>query len=176
VTRASVRREVVIDVAAATAWGVVGQPELLPTWFPGIVACRVDGDRRTVTLASGLTIGETILTNDPLLRRFQYRIDPGLLSEHLASVDVIPLGPERCLVTYATDAAPATMAVVMGGATGAALDELRRRLTPPAATGGPTDGPHSGGRAPGGAPPAARPGGDAGDGRHGPAPCERRHG
>jgi hypothetical protein len=176
VTRASVRREVVIDVPAAAAWGIVGRPELLHTWFPGVVGCRVDGDRRTVTLASGLTIGETILTNDPLQRRFQYRIDPGLLSEHLASVDVIALGPERCLVTYATDAAPATMAVVMGGATGAALEELRRRLAPPAAAGGRADGSQPGGRAPGGAPPAARPGGDAGGGTPGPAPCERRHG
>lgn len=127
-TRGSVRREVAIGVDADAAWAVVGRPELLHHWFPGVVDCRVDDDVRTITLATGLHFTETILTNDPLQRRFQYRIDGALFTEHLASLDVIALGPDRCLVTYATDAAPAAMAIVLGGATGAALDELRRQL------------------------------------------------
>ena len=126
--RGSVRREVVIGVDADTAWGVVGRPELLHRWFPGIVACEVAGDVRTVTLATGLTLDETILTCDPLQRRFQYRIAGGFFTEHLASVDVIPLDDATCMVIYASDAAPATMAVVLGGATGGALVELRRLL------------------------------------------------
>jgi carbon monoxide dehydrogenase subunit G len=126
--RGSVRREVVIGVDADTAWRIVGRPDLLHHWFPGVVACEVAGDVRTVTLATGVTLEETILTRDPLLRRFQYRISGGFFNEHLASVDVIALDETSCLVTYATDAAPATMAVVLGGATGAALAELRRLL------------------------------------------------
>lgn len=126
--RGSVRREVVIGVDADTAWGVVGRPELLHRWFPGIVACEVAGDVRTVTLATGLTLDETILTCDPLQRRFQYRIAGGFFTEHLASLDVIPLDDATCMVIYASDAAPATMAVVLGGATGGALVELRRLL------------------------------------------------
>jgi hypothetical protein len=127
-TRGSVRRDVVIGVDADTAWRVVGRPDLLHQWFPGVVACEVAGDVRTVTLATGLTFEETILTCDPLLRRFQYRISGGLFTEHLASLDVIALDETSCLVTYASDAAPATMAVVLGGATGDALAELRRLL------------------------------------------------
>jgi carbon monoxide dehydrogenase subunit G len=126
--RGSVRREAVIDASADDAWRLVGRPEVLHTWFPGVVDCRVEGDRRTVTLGTGLTFDETILTNDPLQRRFQYRITGGLFAEHLATLDVIALGEGRCLVTYATDADPATMAVVLGGAMGGALDELRRQL------------------------------------------------
>jgi hypothetical protein len=126
--RGSERREVVLDVSADAAWRVVGRPELLHHWFPGIVDCRVEGDRRTVTLATGLRMDEVILTNDPLQRRFQYRIDGGLFLEHLATLDVISLGDERCLVVYATDADPAAMAVVIGGAMTAALAELRRLL------------------------------------------------
>ena len=136
-TRGSVRREVVVDVDADTAWGVVGRPDLLHRWFPGIVDCAVTGDVRTVTLATGLTLDETILTCDPIQRRFQYRIDGGLLTEHLGSLDVVALDEATCLVTYATDAAPATMAVVLGGATGAALDELRRLLEAGAVIGDP---------------------------------------
>ena len=136
--RASVRREVVIKAGADDAWRLVGRPEVLHTWFPGIVDCRVEGDRRTVTLATGLTLDETILTNDPLQRRFQYRISGGLFVDHLASLDVIALGEHRCLVTYATDADPATMAIVLGGAMGGALDELRRQLEGAAAPAAPT--------------------------------------
>jgi carbon monoxide dehydrogenase subunit G len=126
--RGSVRREVVVGVDADTAWGVVGRPDVLHHWFPGIVGCEVAGDVRTVTLATGLTLDETILTHDPLQRRFQYRITGGFFTEHLASIDVVPLDERTCLVTYATDAAPATMAIVLGGATGGALAELRRLL------------------------------------------------
>jgi hypothetical protein len=126
--RGSVRREVVIGVDANTAWRVVGRPDLVHHWFPGVVGCEVAGDVRTVTLASGLTFEEAILTCDPLLRRFQYRISGGIFTEHLASVDVIALDETSCLVTYATDAAPAAMAVVLGGASGDALAELRRLL------------------------------------------------
>jgi Polyketide cyclase / dehydrase and lipid transport len=126
--RGSVRREVVIGVDADTAWRIVGRPELLHHWFPGVVACEVAGAVRTVRLATGIELEEAILTCDPLLRRFQYRISGGLFTEHLASVDVIALDDESCLVTYATDAAPAAMAVVLGGASGDALAQLRRLL------------------------------------------------
>ena len=126
--RASVRREVVVEVDADDARRVLGRPQLLHHWFPGVVDCQVVGDTRTVTLATGLTLDETILTNDALLRRFQYRIVGGFFTEHLATMDVIALEPGRCLITYGTDAAPATMAIVLGGATEAALAELRRQL------------------------------------------------
>ena len=126
--RASVRRERVIEVSADRAWEVVGRPELLHLWFPGIVACVVEGSTRTITLGTGVSLPETILTNDPLQRRFQYRISGGLFAEHLGTIDVVALDDARCLVTYSSDADPATMAVVLGGATRGALDELAAQL------------------------------------------------
>lgn len=126
--RASVRRERVIEVSAARAWAVVGRPDLLHLWFPGIVSCTVEGDSRTITLGSGVGLPETLLTNDPLQRRFQYRIAGGLFAEHLGTIDVIELADERCLVVYSSDADPATMAIVLGGATAGALTELARQL------------------------------------------------
>jgi hypothetical protein len=126
--RASVRRERVIEVPAEVAWAVVGRPDLLHLWFPGIDACEVEGDVRTVTLGSGLRLDERVLTNDPLQRRFQYRISGAFFAEHLGTIDVLALDEARCLVVYSSDADPATMAIVLGGATGAALDELARQL------------------------------------------------
>jgi hypothetical protein len=71
---------------------------------------------------------ETILANDPTQRRFQYRVAGGIFQEHLGTIDVVELGPERCLVVYASDAAPAAMSLVLGGATNGALVELRRQI------------------------------------------------
>ena len=126
--RASVRRERVIAVPADEAWAVVSRAEGLHLWFPGIVDCEVDGDTRTITLGTGIRLPETLLLNDPLQRRFQYRIAGGLFAEHLGTIDVVALDDERCLVVYSSDADPATMAVVLGGATGGALEELARQL------------------------------------------------
>ena len=126
--RASVRRERIIGVSADRAWELVGRPELLHHWFPGMVASPVEGTTRTVTTATGVSLAEDILTNDPLQRRFQYRISGGFFAEHLGTIDVIALEGDRCLVTYSSDVDPATMAVVLGGATNAALEELARQL------------------------------------------------
>lgn len=126
--RASIRHQVTIDRSAADVWTVVGRPDLLHHWFPGVVDCRVDGDERTITVGTGLRLDEVIVTHDHLQRRFQYRLVGGLFREHLGTIDVLDLGDDTCLVTYATDADPATMALVIGGGTGAALDELARQF------------------------------------------------
>lgn len=126
--RATTRRHVRIDRPASEVWAVIGRPELLHLWFPGIVACTVEGDRRDVTVATGITMSERIVTNDPVLRRFQYRLEGPLFKDHLASIDVIDLGDGTSLAVYATDADPATMALVLGGAAGEALEELRRQV------------------------------------------------
>ena len=126
--RGSERRQRLISVPADEAWAVVGRPELLHLWFPGIDACTVDGSTRTITTGMGLQLAEELVTNDPLQRRFQYRISGGLFKEHLASIDVLAVDDATCIVTYASDADPATMAVVLGGAMEGALAELARQL------------------------------------------------
>lgn len=126
--RASVRRERRLAVPADAAWSVIHRPDLLHLWFPGIVTCSVEGTVRTITLGTGISLVEQLLTNDPLQRRFQYRIEGGLFREHLATIDVLELDERSCLVCYATDADPATMAIVLGGAMTSALAELARQL------------------------------------------------
>ncbi len=61
-------------------------------------------------------------------RRFQYRVTSPLLRGHLGTIDVFDLGDGTSLVSYATDCEPDAMALVIGGAAGAALTELRRLL------------------------------------------------
>ena len=48
--------------------------------------------------------------------------------QHRGTIDVIDLNGTTCLVIYSTEADPRAMALVIGGATAGALDELRRQM------------------------------------------------
>lgn len=125
---ATVRRDVRFHHPAAAVWSVVTDTAALDEWFPGITACTQDGDVRTVTLGSGMSLPERIVTNDGVQRRLQYRIEGGVIRDHLATLDVIDLHDGTCLGVYSTDAAPDVMALVVGAACGNALLELRRQF------------------------------------------------
>ncbi len=128
--RGSVRHQVRLACAPDRAWALVGDPARLAEWFPGVESCTVDGADRLVTTASGLPMPERLLTVDPTLRRLQYRITAPLFTEHLGTVDVLDLGDGTCLVVYSTDADPAALALVIGGASRAALGRLTELLLP----------------------------------------------
>ena len=123
--RASVRREMRIACPPDQVWSLVGDPERLPEWWPGIVSSVVDGKTRVVVTGSGIPMPEEIVTNDPLQRRFQYRITAPMFREHLSTLDVLDLGDGTSLVVYSADADPSTMALVIAGAAGNALEHLR---------------------------------------------------
>jgi uncharacterized protein YndB with AHSA1/START domain len=126
--RASIRREVRIACPPDAVWALVGDPARLHEWFPGIESCTVDGSTRVVVLGSGLPMPEELVTVDPLQRRLQYRITAPVVREHLSTIDVVDLGDGTSLVTYSVDADPATMALVIAGAAGNAIEHLRHLL------------------------------------------------
>lgn len=123
--RGSVRRQVRIACPPADVWEMIGDPARIQTWFPGIESSTVDGATRIIVTGSGLPIPEEIVTNDPLQRRFQYRITAPIVREHLSTLDVLDLGDGTSLVVYSADANPSTMALVIAGAAGNALEHLR---------------------------------------------------
>ena len=84
---ALVRREIVIGRAPEDVWRAIGDPAAISTWFPGIATAEVNGTSRVITTASGLTMPEEIVTNDPVRRVFEYRITAPLLKDHLGSID-----------------------------------------------------------------------------------------
>ena len=129
-TRGSIRRQVRIARPPGDVWEVVGDPSRIHEWFPGIVSCVVDGDERIVTTGAGMPMPEQLLTVDPLQRRLQYRIIAPMLKEHLGTIDVLDMGDGTSLVVYGTDADPAMLALVIGGAAGSALAHLRRLMEP----------------------------------------------
>jgi hypothetical protein len=121
----TVRRHVFIDSPSDEVWALVGDPARLHDWFP-IVSCEVVGKKRWINLGSGLRFEEDIITLDHDLRRFQYSIVNNLIvKSHLGTVDVIPDGPNRCMVMYGTDIDPEPMGLIIIGAAGAGLEKLQ---------------------------------------------------
>jgi hypothetical protein len=123
---ASLRHEIRVSTPADVVWGVITRPESIPDWFPGITSCTVEGNIRVVTTASGLEMPEEILTNDPLLRRFAYRITAPLYKFHLGVIDVIAIGANDSLCVYSTTAEPDVLALIIAGGTRDALVEIKR--------------------------------------------------
>jgi ligand-binding SRPBCC domain-containing protein len=123
---ASLRHERRIAAPADTVWNVICRPESIPDWFPGIVSCVVEGKVRTIKTASGIEMPEEILTIDPLIRRFVYRITSPVYRFHLGVIDVIELGAEDSLCVYSTTAEPDTLALIIAGGTMGALVEIQR--------------------------------------------------
>lgn len=126
--RGSVRRHVRIARPPDEVWAIVGDPGRIQEWFPGIESSTVDGTTRVIVTGSGLPMLEEIVTNDPLQRRFQYRITAPMIREHLSTLDVLDLEDGTCLVVYSADADPSTMALVIAGAAGNALEHLRTMM------------------------------------------------
>jgi len=132
-TFGSVRHSRRIAAPADRVWALAGDPARLHEWFPGIVTCVVEGASRTITLASGLTLPEEILVHDDVSRRFQYRVTTEFFRYHRGTLDVVDLGDGTCLVSYAVDADPRTMALVIAGAAAAGLDALAALMETPTA-------------------------------------------
>jgi hypothetical protein len=126
---ASVRSHARIQCPPEEAWAAVSDPEALPGWFPGVVGSTLHGDIRTVEMASGISVEERIVTNDSQLRRFQYKLLPGVVpvEDHLGTVDVIDDG-DGCLVIYSADVQPDAMGPNMQASVTGAVQGLKEML------------------------------------------------
>lgn len=130
----SIRHQIRIHRSAADVWALAGDPTRLHEWFPGIVACQVEGTMRVITTGAGLPMPEQIVLRDDTQRRFQYEITAPIFQKHRGTIDVIELADDECLVVYSTDCEPRAMALVIGGGTAGALDELKRQMEQPTHT------------------------------------------
>ena len=128
---ATIRREVIIHRSVDDVWARVGDPADTPSWFPGMVSATVDGTSRVIVTGSGMRLPEEIVTIDQIARRFQYRVTLPFFEHHLGTIDVIAIGDGRTIVVYSTECKPDTLALVIGGAAGNALRELRRQMESP---------------------------------------------
>ncbi len=131
----SLRNDVRIHRPADVVWAVIADVGRVADWFPSFQSSRLSGTQRIVVTRNGVSLVENVLRVDHEQRRFQYSVVPnGAIREHRATVDVIDLGDETCLVTYSTDMVPAVLVLALGGGIAEALETLREQLeaAPPA--------------------------------------------
>lgn len=105
-------------------WAFIGRPGALHEWFP-TSSTRIEGNKRWVTLPSGIVFEEEILLVDHDLRRFQYSIvgNP-LITHHVGTIDVISIAVDKCIVIYGTDIEPEVLGLAIGAAAGHGLHNL----------------------------------------------------
>ncbi len=123
---ATIRYEERIQAPADAVWAIVSKADSIHEWFPGITSCTVEGDHRTIHVATGISMPERIIANDRLQRRFAYQIESPLFQMHLGTIDVIELAPDECLCVYSTTAVPDVFALTIAGGSRGALTEIRR--------------------------------------------------
>lgn len=122
---ATLRTHATIDRPAKEVWEVVSDAGNISAWFPAIKTSSVTGNSRHCEVAGGGSLDEEIVTNDPELRRFQYRITGGMpVESHLGTVDVLDNGSSS-LVIYSTEITPDSLADTLGPAIEQGLQGLK---------------------------------------------------
>lgn len=73
----TIRHHARIDRSPDEVWRVVADAGAISTWFPLIEGSHIENGVRRCSLRGGGELEEEIVTSDPDLRRFQYRIVSG---------------------------------------------------------------------------------------------------
>ena len=97
----TLRTHLTIKRSVDDIWSVVSDAAAIATGFPMVQTSTCGGAQRYCQLTGGIPIFEQIVTNDPELRRFQYRIDGGGVPDtsHLGTTDVLDVDGSTVVVS-----------------------------------------------------------------------------
>jgi hypothetical protein len=105
---ATVYREFIADVPAATAWAAISDVgsvhKKLAVGF--VTNVLLQGSVRTVTFANGFTVQEEIIAVDEEHKRLAYTAVGGRASHHNASFQVFDIDENQCRIEWITDLLP----------------------------------------------------------------------
>jgi carbon monoxide dehydrogenase subunit G len=115
-----------IDRPADAVWPLVGDFGGL-TWMPGVDACTVDGDVRTVSM-NGMDVQEKLVALDEEGRSITYSIigGPVPLDEHESTITVTPDG-DGCRVEWSVSSSPDGTAGFLRDIYAGALEALKAK-------------------------------------------------
>ena len=105
---ASIRKEILLEVAADRVWEVVRDVGALhKRLVPGfVVDTQLEPGARIVTCGNGMVVRELIVDLDAGARRLVWSARGGRLTHHNASVQVFADGAERCRLVWVADLLP----------------------------------------------------------------------
>jgi hypothetical protein len=129
---ATIRKEVILDVAPERAWAALRDVGAVHTRLAAgfVTDCRLeDGGRsRVVTFANGLVARELIVTVDEAERRLVWSAVGGRLAHHNASAQVFAEGEAGCRFVWVADLLPDELAPVIESMIEEGLAAIRRTL------------------------------------------------
>lgn len=108
----TIRKHARINRSADEVWAAISDWGNVSRWFPLITESKIQDDgRRFCRLTNGASLVEQMVTNDDILRRFQYTIVAGDLpvESHLGTLDVLEDG-DGALAIYSVDIRPEGLA------------------------------------------------------------------
>lgn len=125
----SLRTHRVVPSSVDEVWAVLSDWAAVGDWFPGISACEVDGETRTLTLGNGATIVERITAVDDERHRLEYEVVGGdvKVDEHRATLDVLDVDGATVVVS-SVRVVPESRLKIFAGTLEPALDGLVRVL------------------------------------------------
>ena len=123
------KAEVSIDRSPDEVWKLLREFGGLADWMPGIEACSVDGDVRTLQ-TMGIEIKEQLRSLDDDERRIAYSVvesPMGNLESHLATISVDPEG-NGSHVTWAVEVVPDELLALFLPVYEGSVVELKKQL------------------------------------------------
>jgi hypothetical protein len=126
---ASIYREMLVNVEPERAWAALRDTGAAARLFAGVLrACVLDGDVRTVTFESGLTLREQIVALDEDRRRIAYTVLDGRFVHHNASMQVVAQPPGMSRFVWITDLLPGSAAAAVEPLVEAGCAAFKRNL------------------------------------------------
>lgn len=127
---ASIRRQFTVNRSSDDVWDALRDVGALHTRLVAgfVTHCRLDGDSRIVTFASGMTVRELIVDVDDTQRRVVWSAVGGPLSHHNASVQVTPKTPSTCELVWIADLLPNELAPAIAGMIDEGVAAMKRTL------------------------------------------------
>lgn len=129
---ATVFRTAYLNVTPQEAWARIASVDKLHEIMPAIIACSVDGERRTCNFENGVVLSERIVAVDPDLMRVAYTItdSPFNFEYHSASMQIVA-DCEGARILWTTDLKPDNAKIDMAPLFDQLFEQLSARLAIP---------------------------------------------
>ena len=114
---ASIHKDILITASAPDVWDAVRDFGALHTRLaPGFVLdTKLDGEARIVTFSNGTVARELLVDSDDAKRRLVYAVISERLTQHSASIQIIPEGDRNCRLIWTVDVLPHEIAPYISG-------------------------------------------------------------
>jgi hypothetical protein len=138
---ASIRKEIVLDVAPERVWGAIRDVgsvhRRLARSFVTDCRTEADGKLRIVTFANGLVARELIVDIDDRARRLVWSVVDGRPTHHNASLQVFVEGSVGSRIVWIADLLPNELAQAIDGMMEQGIGAMKQTLELPGEAGAP---------------------------------------